>query len=71
MPVHNCPDCGDACYCSGDFEDHDTGDEYMERCTHWQECRSGGDYDDDSDDWGDGGADPDPYEEDDEDDDRE
>lgn len=30
---HSCPECGMACYCSGDIEDHDTGEEYTMRCT--------------------------------------
>jgi hypothetical protein len=30
--MHTCPDCGQACSCSGDFEDHDTGDEF--ECVH-------------------------------------
>lgn len=33
--MHNCPECGQACGCSGDLEDHDTGDEYMVECTHY------------------------------------
>jgi hypothetical protein len=31
--MHTCPDCGQACYCNGDLEDHDTGED--EGCTHY------------------------------------
>lgn len=51
--MHCCPICGEACYCSGDIEDHDTGDEYLDRCTHPEQCDDNDDYDDDLDDWGD------------------
>lgn len=34
--MHECPECGQACGCSGDIEDHDTGDEFYEDCCH--EC---------------------------------
>lgn len=30
--MHTCPDCGEACYCNGDIEDHDTGE--PEDCGH-------------------------------------
>jgi hypothetical protein len=26
--AHNCPQCGQTCFCSGDLEDHDIGDLY-------------------------------------------
>jgi hypothetical protein len=32
--MHSCPDCDQACYCRGDIEDHDTGDEYYWGCIH-------------------------------------
>ena len=34
--MHSCPECYQACYCSGDIEDHDTGNEYLDlcRCKH-------------------------------------
>jgi hypothetical protein len=32
--MHTCPDCGQACYCGGDIEDHDTGEEFYEECSH-------------------------------------
>lgn len=32
--MHECPDCGQACSCSGDIEDHDTGDEFYVECDH-------------------------------------
>ena len=37
--MHECPNCGQACYCSGDIEDHDTGDEYIDgcECPCWEE----------------------------------
>ena len=31
--MHDCPECGMACYCSGDIEDHDTGPEFVLDCT--------------------------------------
>jgi hypothetical protein len=31
---HDCPQCGQACNCSGDIEDHDTGEEFADDCTH-------------------------------------
>lgn len=31
--MHTCPDCGQACYCGGDMEDHDTGED--EGCEHF------------------------------------
>ena len=34
--MHECPECGQACGCSGDIEDHDTGGEFYEDCCH--EC---------------------------------
>lgn len=46
--MHSCPECGQACYCSGDIEDHDTGQEYEERCTC---CLYREDEDIDSDEW--------------------
>lgn len=30
--MHSCPVCGQACYCSGDIEDHET--EASDECTH-------------------------------------
>lgn len=30
--MHICPECGQACCCGGDIEDHDTGDEYVDDC---------------------------------------
>ena len=41
--MHTCPDCGQACSCAGDVEDHDTGDEFYEECYH---C-DGAEFDDD------------------------
>lgn len=33
--MHSCPGCGEACYCCGDIDDIDTGDEEAEdNCTH-------------------------------------
>ena len=32
--MHTCTECGQACTCSGDIEDHDTGDEYYVECCH-------------------------------------
>jgi hypothetical protein len=44
--VHNCPECGCACYCNGDIDDCDVGDEEAElACTHYlkSECQQGDD----------------------------
>lgn len=32
--MHSCPTCGQACYCNGDIEDHDTGEEFEDDCVH-------------------------------------
>lgn len=32
--MHTCPECGQACSCAGDCEDHDTGDEFYVDCEH-------------------------------------
>lgn len=32
--MHTCPDCGAACSCGGDIEDHDTGGEFVMGCDH-------------------------------------
>lgn len=32
--MHDCPECGQACYCSGDIEDHDTDEQYVDICYH-------------------------------------
>ena len=47
--MHSCPECGSACYCGGDIDDAEVGDEEAEdSCTHCAE----GDVDDDEDyDW--------------------
>jgi hypothetical protein len=32
--MHTCPECGSACTCGGDIEDHNTGDgEFAQGCT--------------------------------------
>jgi hypothetical protein len=36
--MHSCPDCGQACYCHGDIDDHDTGE--GDQCEHYLECGS-------------------------------
>lgn len=36
--MHTCPECGQACSCSGDIEDHDTGDENYVSCEHFLTC---------------------------------
>lgn len=42
--MHTCPECGQACYCGGDVDDIDTGDEEAEEgCT----CCLGADFEDD------------------------
>lgn len=38
--AHNCPECGEICYCNGDVDDmvwDDDSDEAM-TCTHYLEC---------------------------------
>ncbi len=36
--MHSCPECGQACYCNGDVDDIDVGDEEAEdNCTHCAE----------------------------------
>lgn len=37
--AHECPDCGQACYCNGDIDDCFFEDGAAE-CTHWRECES-------------------------------
>lgn len=32
--MHSCPECFSACTCSGDIEDHDTGEEFAVACVH-------------------------------------
>jgi len=36
--MHTCPECGQACSCCGDIEDHDTGEECTEECVHFMLC---------------------------------
>lgn len=38
--MHTCPDCGQACYCGADCDDHDTGDECVEDCIHYLRCEN-------------------------------
>ena len=45
--MHTCPECGQACSCSGDVEDHDTGGEFYSECDHFIVCQG---YDDEEDD---------------------
>lgn len=33
LTMHTCPDCGQACYCNGDFDDHENEDE-ADDCVH-------------------------------------
>jgi len=42
--MHTCPDCGQACYCGGDIDDHETGED--DNCQHWMECEDEADDDD-------------------------
>lgn len=45
--MHTCPECGSACYCNGDLDDIDVGDEEAEdNCTCCAE-EDAGDYDED------------------------
>jgi len=48
--AHECPDCGQACYCNGDIDDC-FFDEGAEKCTHWRECDQENDDDQDQDYW--------------------
>ncbi len=41
--MHTCPDCGQACYCNGDIDDHETGED--DNCQHWLECEDEADDD--------------------------
>jgi hypothetical protein len=42
--MHSCPECDQACYCGGDIDDVDVGDdEAAERCTHCAEGDRNGD----------------------------
>ncbi len=46
--MHSCPECGSACYCGGDVDDCEVGDEEAEEnCTHCAE----GDGDEDDEEW--------------------
>ncbi len=38
--MHTCPDCGQACYCHGDIDDHENELE-AERCEHDCEDEAG------------------------------
>lgn len=42
--MHTCPDCGQACYCHGDIDDHETGEDDL--CEHYHECGSDDLFDD-------------------------
>jgi len=36
--MHECPDCGEACYCHGDLDDiYMAGEEQF--CGHYRECQ--------------------------------
>lgn len=43
--MHTCSSCGQACYCHGDIDDHDTGEDDL--CCHYLECNDGEDFADD------------------------
>ena len=45
--MHDCPECGQACYCCGDIEDHDTGERYTLVCECCFDAESVDDLDDD------------------------
>ena len=36
--MHTCPECGQACYCNGDIDDHDNGPYAAVECEHFLEC---------------------------------
>ncbi len=36
---HECPECGQICYCNGDIEDMENQDvENYINCNHWKKC---------------------------------
>jgi len=39
MMAHECPECGQMCYCNGDVDDccHNFDGDVM-RCEHWKQC---------------------------------
>ncbi len=39
MMAHECPECGQVCYCNGDIEDMENQDvvNYL-HCSHWKKC---------------------------------
>jgi hypothetical protein len=50
--AHECPECGQMCYCGGDIDDCCYNfDNHVINCTHYQQCQEIGDdnYDPDDD----------------------
>lgn len=49
--MHDCPECGQACYCGGDIDDIDVGDQQaIQGCTHCSDLPDK-DYGDDYEGW--------------------
>ena len=44
ITMHECPDCGAACYCGGDIDDCMVYS-FAQDCTHYLECQSEADED--------------------------
>jgi hypothetical protein len=45
--AHTCPECGCLCFCNGDIDDIDMGEDI--NCKHWRQCEVDDDDDDDFD----------------------
>lgn len=45
--AHECPECGQTCYCNGDIDDCCFNmEKYVFACNHWQKCEQENDNDD-------------------------
>lgn len=39
--AHECPECGQVCYCNGDIEDMENQDwDNYVNCCHWKQCEN-------------------------------
>jgi hypothetical protein len=45
--AHTCPECGQTCFCNGDIDDINMGEDI--NCKHWRQCEGENDWDDDDD----------------------
>jgi hypothetical protein len=44
--AHECPECGEVCYCGGDIDDCEfSGTEEQMNCSHWKICEDRGEED--------------------------